>query len=95
MKGMSLPTREENVVAQNNLRDCTKDCLENKQGSSFQCRSVLKNIQNNGCVLTDKRSDDTGVQTETNSLYQYFNRPTWYLGMNYYVLSIINVIDII
>ena len=95
MKGMSLPTREENVVAQNNLRDCTKDCLENKQGSSFQCRSVLKNIQSNRCVLTDKRSDDVGVRMEHSNYNQYFNRPTWYLGMSYIVLSLINVIDMI
>ena len=71
-----------NTISQKNLRDCLRDCLRTHLPTDAdECRSVIKSTTGNGCQLVNKRSLDEGVDIEDSSEYQYFDRPSWYLGM--------------
>ena len=64
------------------LRKCQRDCLKNLIPSDVgKCRSVIKSINGDRCELVNKRSLDEGVTVEDSLHWQYFDRPSWYLGM--------------
>ena len=83
VKGKCLDqgVNKDTKTTQSNLRDCMTDCLQNLMPSGVgRCRSIIKSTTGDDCELVDKRSDDEAIQSEDMTGYQYFNRPSWYLG---------------
>ena len=84
MKGKYLThgTHKETETNQFELRKCQKDCLQNLLPLEVgNCRSVIKSTRGDGCELVNERSDDENVTVDNSTDHQYFDRPSWYLGM--------------
>lgn len=63
------------------LQQCMSKCLETPGSDGNKCRSVVKSTSGNSCKLLSERSDDAGVTSQPSDDDQYFDRPSWYLGM--------------
>jgi len=64
------------------LTDCMSFCLQDED-IRYNCSSIVESVSGDQCEIVNKRSDDTGVTTEVNTEYQYFNLPLWYSGMSH------------